>query len=68
VDHANPAALATEAAEDEISPASETGLGAVGILTTEAFDGRHEGLSQNRPPPGVDGGQFPSERVQSWAS
>jgi hypothetical protein len=26
------------------------------------------GLSQNRPPPGVDGGQFPSERVQSWAS
>jgi hypothetical protein len=30
--------------------------------------GKDRGLSQNRPPPGVDGGQFPSERVQSWAS
>ena len=42
VDHPNPPALPTEAAEDEISAASETGVGAGGILTTEAFDGRHD--------------------------
>jgi hypothetical protein len=40
-DHADPLAFAAPAAEGEISTAPETGLGAVGILATEEFDGFH---------------------------
>ena len=38
-DHADSLALAAPAAEGEISAAPEPGLGAVGILATEEFDG-----------------------------
>jgi hypothetical protein len=40
-DHADPLAFAAPAAECEISTAPEAGLGAVGILATEMFDGMH---------------------------
>ena len=38
VDHADPPALATVTAEDEIPSAPEAGVGAVGILATELFE------------------------------
>ena len=41
VDHADPLAFAAPAAEGEISTAPEAGLGAVGILATEMFNGVH---------------------------
>jgi pSer/pThr/pTyr-binding forkhead associated (FHA) protein len=38
------------------------------ILRDLGSRNRTLGLSQKRLPPGVAGGQFPSERVQSWAA
>jgi hypothetical protein len=43
VDQADPPALAAEATEVEVFPASDAGIGAVGILTAEVLDGDHAG-------------------------
>ena len=43
VDHADPPALAAPAAEVEVFAATDAGIGAVGILATQAFDGYHGG-------------------------
>ena len=43
VDQADPPALAAEATEVEVFPASDAGIGAVGILTAEVLDGDHVG-------------------------
>jgi len=43
VDQADSPGFATPAAEVEVFTASDTGLGAVGILTAEVLDGGHAG-------------------------
>jgi hypothetical protein len=45
VDHADAMAFATVAPEGEISVAPEAGVGALGILAAEVFDGMHAGPS-----------------------
>src|SRR4051812_33950439 len=45
VDHADASGLAAVAAEGEVSVAPAAGIGAVGILAAEVFDGVHAGRS-----------------------